>query len=246
MASIIAFRKKYSIKNLAPRFDKICGQKIVGNFTNNLTVPDSIRGVLCYSNERDCWEFAELINNNRKLRGIKTNLKQIECFRKIIIILESPHRDEYDKNGKPLFPAQGKTGSKIVKNIENIEKWRGVNNSLSIKLDREKSYCVILMNPVQYAASCYKFWDTIKAKNGKVPANLTDFTHKVFEFLFLNNDLRLKEDFKERLRNLYTKGDIVINSTTEKNRSIVKNAIEEVKIEIHLTTLHPSSRKNFC
>ena len=102
------------------------------------------------------------------------------------------------------------------------------------------------MNPVQYAASCYKFWDTIKAKNGKVPANLTDFTHKVFEFLFLNNDLRLKEDFKERLRNLYTKGDIVINSTTEKNRSIVKNAIEEVKIEIHLTTLHPSSRKNFC
>lgn len=61
----------------------------------------------------------------------------------MILILESPHKDEFDKDGKPLGPAMGATGRNIVKHIGTI--FENIGNF--------QNYHLILMNPIPFQCS---------------------------------------------------------------------------------------------
>ncbi len=69
----------------------------------------------------------------------------------IVVLLESPHHDEYDDQFNPIGPAQGKTGKYFhryfTSHVLPILLQQG------LKLDLEKQYPVTLVNPVPYQAS---------------------------------------------------------------------------------------------
>ena len=114
--------------------------------------------------------------------------------KKLIIILESPHKDEYKNEAEPE-PAKGKTGENIA-NFLNIV----------LKTLPSDEYDVILMNAIQYQCSM------------GVPTNF--FRTLSFVALWFDGG---KEDFEARLRKLkLTKYDVVINACTVGGGSYTK------------------------
>lgn len=179
------------------------------HFNSNLIVPDSIRGYLI--NINNIWSFHFNINNisNSYIKNIK----------KIALILESPHKNEYTNGYIPIGIAQGKTGNNI--NIKLINRSRLISN-----LNANTIYEVNLMNPIQYQCSCYNEF------NGLVPIpnnNLINHkcsrsnTDKVFRSLF-SIKKTLYIDFINRLINYNP--DIIFNCCTYNLKGLVYNRIK--------------------
>ena len=179
-------------------------------FSEKDAVPDSIRGYLCYKDGK--WNFEEIMTNRYKGRKYSEKLIKANDFI-IALSLESPHKYEFDSNGKPLLPAQGKTGKKIDKIVSIAKK---------LVLDPCHRYVLILTNPVQYQTSCYnQLKDEKEYKNKK-----SKIRDEVFFKLFL--DKNLKTDFEERLLKYEKKNlKIVINCCTKNLKKDVKNVIKE-------------------
>ncbi|WII93298.1 hypothetical protein QEO94_00080 [Kingella negevensis] len=106
---------------------------------------------------------AHFSGHHRKLKELKDGFKRkiskkhIEDSYKIIVILESPHKDEYkDDRNKPT-PAKGKTGKNIRKYLADIIS--------KLDSDKSKNYPIFLINPIQY--QCSK-GETNRSKTKKV------------------------------------------------------------------------------
>lgn len=186
-------------------------------FCSNEYVPDSIRGELFYKSNKWNYKHYEKRIETLNLKG----------YKKIAIILESPHKDEYNSKDEPLFPAQGRTGCQIKKYLLN----RGFISSLK----KDKKYAVLLINPIQFQASCYKY---LKRNNLKVKRSVTD---KVFRFLFGKRGINLREDFIKRLKEYQP--DIIVNCSTSGVKEVVGTAIKEtgiMNIENVKSDKHPS------
>lgn len=76
----------------------------------------------------------------------------------IVVILESPHVDEFDASGTPKGPAQGKTGNRFDKYFEQL-----INSSSVSNVIGTESHAVVLVNSVQYQCSLGK--QPLKGKN---------------------------------------------------------------------------------
>ena len=75
----------------------------------------------------------------------------------VVLLLESPHKDEYDNCGRPIAPAQGSTGRNIDSHLECVLRRILHNNMRQIR-----SGCntrVILCNPVQFQTSLHMILD---------------------------------------------------------------------------------------
>lgn len=113
--------------------------------------------------------FADLINGQLVIRtrenidyyekkGTKgTNLvreakgaKGTELDNIIVIVLESPHKDEFDKNGLPLGPAMGKTGDFFIRRKKGFVDF--ISDSGNCSILKEK-YQLVYVNSVQYQTS---------------------------------------------------------------------------------------------
>jgi hypothetical protein len=73
----------------------------------------------------------------------------------IVIVLESPHKDEYlydMKKIKPIAPAQGVTGEKIDSYLIDI-----INAYKNLMKINQPEYRVLLVNPIPYQTSLYFF-----------------------------------------------------------------------------------------
>lgn len=68
----------------------------------------------------------------------------------ICLVLESPHKKEYDSNGNPLGPALSTTGKNINKHLEDILNDAMQNNVISIQ---DGKYSLLLINAVSYQCS---------------------------------------------------------------------------------------------
>ncbi|MGN1225115.1 MAG: hypothetical protein ACI4TG_08455 [Ruminococcus sp.] len=147
----------------------------------------------------NCFSFS-------KYSGIKKPIK------KIALILESPHKDEYDTNYIPIRPANGKTGYNIQEKI--VSKF--INAFNKKELDSDYNYAVYLINPVQYQASCYHELMSMGIKYDK------KIKDKVFRKLFNH----LKDDFVSRLTSYHP--DYVINACTgSKEKGSLKKRIKD-------------------
>ena len=143
-------------------------------------VTDEVRGYLVYNG---AWSF------------IPPSAVQ-QCFeiKKLALILESPHKDEYHQNCFiPIGPARGVTGIKIERFIVN-RKW---TNNLSMKY----AYEVYIMNAVQYQCSA---WNYISGF-GKLNTQLRD---SIFKELWK----KLSGDFINRIQRYSP--DYIINCCT--------------------------------
>lgn len=110
-------------------------------------------------NEIRC--YCEYRNNNfifiSPLNG--NNIK----YKKIFIIVESPHKDEFDSIFCPIRPLNGSSGFKFNNNILNkLNIW--FNNSNLINIG--DLFEIHIVNPVRYQTSLYHYF------NSKIPYDI--------------------------------------------------------------------------
>ena len=164
-------------------------------------VQDEIRGYLICQNGK--WSFIG-VDQYRTL----THKKQCK---NMVLLLESPHKDEFDSNYVPLRPANGRTGTNINKKLSS----RPFTTNLDVNFD----YQVLIMNPIQLQCSCYHQF----RQNGAAGSSRT--TNKVFRCLFNSNKGNLRENFIQRLKQY--QADYVLNCSTCGTKSVVETAIKK-------------------
>lgn len=156
------------------------------------------------------------------------NIDKSQNKKHIVIVLESPHKDEYEDENF-INPALGKTGRMLQEfftdyNLKNLFGKEYLKNG----------YQVILINSIQYQCSL-----------GESPEIYRD---KVWRKMWDNNIVKKK--FKERVISYCA--DIIINLCTKSNekpeerKGSVQTAIEEVKKNADKNIIlyegnHPSS-----
>lgn len=205
---------------------KLWKKSINVTFNQNNCVKDEPRGLLCYDTSHlNCsfCEFKQCINQYYK----KANL---------VLVLESPHKDEYDENGNPLRPANGITGNKIkLKLADYITKFC---STFKPKLDEKMVYTVWIVNAIQVQTSCCSKFKDKKDYNKKWRL----LRNNVFKCLWSKEDdcFGLKADLKQRLDSLNP--TIIINCVTggTKKSSSLKMLVEDV-IKCGNYLPHPSS-----
>lgn len=111
----------------------------------------------------------------------------------IVLILESPHKDEYTDK-KPIAPAQGKTGENLKKFMEYAlkkisEKYQEKYQEEYKKIGKKK-YNLIICNPVQYQTSL--------ASHLKDKAEYEKIKKEVWHAIWDYEDIQ--SDFKKRIK----------------------------------------------
>lgn len=144
-----------------------------------------------------------IVNENKGLKSLK------ETYKTIVIILESPHKDEYDNAKCKIAPAPalGITGCNLDKGFVDILKDFMEENKGIIK---DGTYQVILMNAIQFQCSL----------------GLEPIVEKIKDEIFLSlwaSD-NIVENFKQRLEKY--RPDIIINCCT--NGDINKGMVNKI------------------
>ena len=106
---------------------------------------DNLVATVEYINDE--WKFKQnnILSNDRIVN--KSNICITDKVNdRIVIILESPHKDEYSK--QIIAPAMGTTGENINKYLLDI-----LNKKIGNPQGDKKEYDVILMNAIQYQTS---------------------------------------------------------------------------------------------
>jgi hypothetical protein len=125
----------------------------------------------------------------------------------IVVLLESPHRDEYtrdDSRFKPIAPAQGDTGTRFRKRLPDVinEAWK----QLKVTHKLASTYSIILANPIQWQASLARYYSEELKKSVR---------NRVWKCLWNykdGEDLIVQRYFKDRLREY--KPRLIINACT--------------------------------
>jgi hypothetical protein len=132
----------------------------------------------------------------------------------IILILESPHVDEYTKNEpfEPIAPAQGKTGKQIFQNFDKI-----INKYIDFLNLTEAEYRIIIFNPIPYQTSLnYLHKQSLKNEL----QNVRDF---VWKTLWNENNTDLKKEFRNNIEKL--KSSLIINACTKGLSAFVESEL---------------------
>lgn len=135
--------------------------------------------------------------------------------KRMAIIVESPHKDEFDSNFNPLVPLNGVSGIRFASKIlPKLNFWFSSNCNYQWSSCSPFDLEIKIFNPIQYQASLYHFL------NGKISYNNfgsfaynsidSDLRDKVWRCLF--HDCQLKDDFISRLSSYNP--DFIINCCT--------------------------------
>ena len=181
----------------------------------------------------DVWRYSLLMSENgfRLMRHCSYNQKLERSHyrdhlaitskqKNIVLFIESPHKNEYTSDGRfiPIGPAQGRTGEKIEQYFEGL-----FNNFINRYSElTEKSYGVIISNPVQYQTSLHEILHLSKVNN-----TLKDC---IWRGLFDENE------FQRRLAN-YSPA-VVINACTSGLKGKVNLAIPH-EYHLFIASSHP-------
>lgn len=131
-------------------------------------------------------------------------------FKKLALIVESPHKDEFDDIFNPIAPLNGRnTKKKFAKKIcSHLKKWFK-------RVEEKPDVEVYIMNPIQYQTSLWHFLKNKisynKSKKG-ITYNSIDHLLRDEVWLFLFNNCNLKNDFENKIRNYGP--DYVVNCCT--------------------------------
>jgi hypothetical protein len=215
------------IKNLIsitkfPEVPDVCRYKITKT-GSNFIVECCERGKMFQDSSFDDDDASEYSKKKRNNKGV------------ILLILESPHKDEYDDNFDPIAPANGTTGCAIQCKIKRVlEKIITIKN---IKLVN-KTYYLIISNPVPYQTSLNYFSGGSSTEGIKFDVWKEIWSIKAIKLKFIN---------KIKTYN----PDLIINACTGKNKDnkkdnnfnfiitdFISNKFKKVKM---VTTYHPST-----
>ena len=157
--------------------------------------------------------------------------------RRLILVLESPHVDEYRKDlrGPTPAPAKGRTGSSIRRQLGSLLEF--ARPRLCEPLE------VLLVNAVQYQCSCGL---PLTCYRNKVNRD------RIFRYFFGTQSEAAGKEFRSRMSGYVKDGDIVINCCTagvtkEPLRDLVTISLVKMQEEIGFSLLcavHPAARFN--
>jgi hypothetical protein len=208
---------------------KVTKQKLILNDNFFRKVEDKHRYNLC--NKSGKWILQTPCDNQPS--GV--NISQ--CDRKIterkesnniLVILESPHKKEYDLMFNPLSPANGKTGKNFL--LCFVTQVLPILESLGLKLEKEK-YSVCFVNPVPFQTSLYEIHNKEKFQ---------DIRNKVWKTLYKN--FQFENDFKQRVQSY--KPVLILNGCTDKLQPIVESTINSLDPDNQIKKFnisHPSN-----
>ena len=153
-----------------------------------------VRNGVCCVAPHLCGEVAPRTNRFNDLRPNCADLG-----RTILLLLESPHKDEYRCGDPhcPIAPAQGQTGTRIKQHLERMLNDSPVTDCSDV------TYRVIIANPVQFQTSLWTIHE------GTLPhwRRLRDAIWKT-----LWDVCEIRQDFCSRLQCYYP--DVVLNCCT--------------------------------
>lgn len=225
--------------SLSSTFKKACENKYGDcNTANGECLPKPVQdeyvATIKVSNG-NCTFCRNSIYNDKKARP-KDTIKEIENEERevICIVLESPHKDEYNSSGEPLGPALSSTGKNISDHFVDILNDAIKNGVVSIT---DGDYSLLLIEAVSYQCSNAQSLNITTNKNKR---------DKVFAEAWENGG---KEDFLERIRS--ANPILIVNSCTGRMKNVdneksLKGKINEALIsagydEITVSSPHPSS-----
>lgn len=184
-------------------------------FAEENRVQDVWRYCLAYNNKNDKFLLTKHTSYSHNFKMSKFNDLEASDLSKdddvCLIIIESPHKDEYTKDSRflPIGPAQGTTGLKIEHYFEEL-----FNKNIYDKFDKSELsdiYNIIICNPVQFQTSLYEVHKQPLTKFPTVRNNM-------WKALYSNS---AENHFLERLKSYNP--SIIINACTSK----LKKNIEE-------------------
>lgn len=146
---------------------------------------------------------------------------------KIVLILESPHRDEYDDNFSPLRPARGRRGTGIHYCLASHVLPMLIH--FGLELDDNQKYDVYLVNPVPYQASLQYL------QRPKRPAKKRDALKSAVWWKLWDC---CKPDFERRLEDY--RPQIVLNGCTGEFKDAVGGIVRNLNGIQHFHVSHPS------
>ena len=155
-------------------------------------------------------KFDKDFNTRKPVFSNKWNVINIPQGENIMImILESPHKDEFNKDGKPIGPAVGKTGENIRDYIEAIFKK---------KIEGFQNYHLILMNPIPFQCS-------LGVSSGT-------FRDEVFAKSWEEEEKKFEERLDSLLKALNGKTVVIVNACTQEKvgkKKRKQNVTESIK-----------------
>ena len=154
----------------------------------------------------------------------------------LVVLLESPHKDEFELSGGslvPSVPANGSTGSALASRLIDVIR-------SALRLEAQIVGClpvrVVLCNPVQFQASLYA------VHHARLPKKCRGFLkHKVWCAFWSEEAIR--RDFLMRVE--HANPNWILNACVEEGHlnwevsSFLANNIVDVEL---YRTVHPSSR----
>ena len=190
------------------------GKKVI-DYVKTMYCPDQYVGII---KSKENWRNFGKRTDIFKKRTSKTQIKIAED-KIFLLILESPHTDEFDKNNEAIGPANGKTGRHIRKYICDIFG------------DGYQGYHLVLMNVVPFQCS--------------LCVGTKHFRDDVFKKIWHENG---KDFFVDRLTELFKSkpGNFIIANCCTKGYSkkeplykCVSTAIESIRLP-YIQLDHPS------
>ncbi|NOQ65187.1 MAG: hypothetical protein GQ582_11810 [Methyloprofundus sp.] len=144
----------------------------------------------------------------------------------ILIILESPHKSEYNKQFVPKYPASGSTGQQFLRYF--ISHVLPLLKSEGLRLEENNTYNICFVNPVPYQTSLYEIH-----RKEELPSSLRN---KVWKALYP----KCRDDFKQRIKEYAP--SIILNACTSDLKSCINGVIfdEEFKDIQQFHAPHPS------
>jgi hypothetical protein len=205
------------------------GKKVI-DYVKTMYCPDQYVGKI---RDKDNWHKFYKRTDIFQDQTVKmqTNIPDGNIF---LLILESPHTDEFDKNGEPIGPANGPTGRNIREHIAKI-------------FPNFSDYHLILMNAIPFQCS--------------LGVATEHFRDGVFAKAWGNNAIGknfFKDRLKKLLKKLQNKNVVIVNACTkgynvakDSNQRpflwhLVQNSIETLTLDEEKTIRyfrinHPSS-----
>lgn len=131
----------------------------------------------------------------------------------ILVVLESPHKEEYNNDFEAIAPAQGKTGRIISRKLETILQFIADNKLYDFgKCDLD----VVITNPVPYQTSLYEIHH--RALKGEYRKLRND----IWKILWINKH-KLRTVFKQHIKTTNTR--LILNCCTSMMRDEVNKIL---------------------
>lgn len=213
-----------------PFLNKEAGEwKIEDSFFEESTkVPDVFRYILKYVKD-NTWRFFDPKNEEVGEFSIDKDEKVISSkdSNSIILVLESPHKDEYEiceNKLIPRSPASGASGMAIYKLFTSHVLPILINLGLELNEENEYRFCIV--NPVPYQTSLVKIHQK---------GLISSLRNKVWKVMYP----KLKDDFKERLKKYQP--CVLLNGCTSDLKGVLKTEINQITNCQVFNVNHPAS-----